>query len=161
MSFKLHRFAIRFMRTSLSTPKRRLAIGRIVLDDHWETFEASLSFWTKADYMNQWFDGLARILNGTSRSALITSMKDPNIANFIVWWPMWRVGDTVILHNQLLFMDQLAEPFNIHNPYIHVAERRSTDDAGRSIAEWRVPMHQIESFLEVNGGWPTHETTLG
>jgi hypothetical protein len=44
-------------------------------------------------------------------------MRDPSVANFIVWWPMYRVDETVFIQNQLLFLDQLASSFNEDAPF--------------------------------------------
>jgi hypothetical protein len=82
-------------------------------------------------------------------------MRDPQTANFIQWWPLYRLDDTVHVQNQILFMDALPGPLLPHDPYVHVAERRTVSEDGSPISEWRVPVADVEHFLtHVARDWP-------
>ena len=68
-----------------------IAKGRIVLGGFEEPFHASLDYWSPADHRRSWQGAILRIVAGTTPSALVTSMAGPVVANFIRWWPMYRV----------------------------------------------------------------------
>jgi hypothetical protein len=121
--------------------------GFIQLNAYRERFVAPLVYWTVADYRQQWGDGIRRILDGQPRSCLITSMRDPRSANFIQWWPLYRVDDSIYVQNQLLFFAALQGPFVPTDPYPHVSERRTRSEDGEPISEWRVRAADIEQFL--------------
>lgn len=113
-----------------------LCRGEIVLNNFVERFEAPLSFWSASQYKKQWSEGLRRIIDGDSRSCLITSMYDPKKANFIVWWPMYRYPDRIVVQNQILFMNKLPELFDPSDPYRFIGEHVSIGDEGEPVSEW-------------------------
>jgi hypothetical protein len=123
-----------------------VARGRLVLGMFEESFEASLRTWSRGDYSRHWREAIAKIVGGSDRSALVTDMYEPATANFIRWWPMYRLGDVVRFHNQLLFLAQLAEPFTIDNMFGSVPEYSATSD-GHLISEWSVDISAVEQFL--------------
>jgi hypothetical protein len=128
--------AIRFLQPVQS--ETGLAVGEIVLGDFVERFESPLAFWGIPQYERQWSDGLTRLAAGASRSCLITQMYDPRTANFIVWWPMYRDGGRIVVQNQVLFMDALAELFDPSDPYRFISNRVSRTEEGESVSEWIV-----------------------
>src|SRR5215211_3287823 len=115
-------FSIRFLTDEVSLPiaQEEVSIGEIKIDDFSERFRASLSYWDQKKYENHWKRAIEGIVdNTTSTSCLITSMYDPSIANFIIWWPFYRVGNIVYIQNQIFFLESLQEPFNENTPFIH------------------------------------------
>jgi hypothetical protein len=134
-------FNIRFI-------KRRRTSGRgeIVLGQFVERFESPFDFWTAADYERQWVEGVTRILHGASKSVLVTSMIQPEAANFIMWWPMYRSDNAVIYRNHILLMDQVKQPFEINNLYSFVPDRADSVDEEHSISEWTLDLDQLKSF---------------
>jgi hypothetical protein len=121
--------------------------GIIQLDMERERFLAPLSYWSVADYERQWRAAVRRIVDGQPRAALITSLADPSLADFVEWWPLYRVGQTVSVQNQLLFLDSLREPFDPADPYPHVSELRTRSEDGQAISEWRITLADLEQFL--------------
>lgn len=122
--------------------------GEIVIGDFTEKFEASLSYWKEEDYRKHWEDGLARILSGNKKSCLITTMYDPHVSNYIFWWPLYREKESIIFHNQILFLKKLKPPFDPKFPYEHIDDRVSEDEDGWKISEWQIPITDISHFLD-------------
>lgn len=143
-------FSIRFLDEAESVVRdtSKLKIGVIVIGNFEEHFEASLSYWSIENYQKQWRQALERIKSGETKSSLITSMYDPQTANFITWWPLYRDDQQVRVQNQLLFMDQINGLYNLANPYVHVPDRAAIDEDGNPISEWRTTIAEIEEFLK-------------
>lgn len=127
-------------------PGVRASLGVIRIGDFEERFVASLMYWTPQDYRRHWQQAIRRIVNGSERSCLITSIVDPACSKFLFWWPIYREAQTVFLQNQLLFFDQLSSAFDSSVPFVHVAERRTVNADGERISEWSVPIEELSRF---------------
>jgi hypothetical protein len=148
-------FSIRFLSESFQAIEHHPiteAVGEIVLGEFRELFISSLSFWTKAQYEDQWITGLNRLVQNVSPSALITTMYDPTVANFIFWWPMYRQDDKVLVHNQMLLLMHHRELLNPDNPYTFIYEYESVDEEGQKVSEWEISIEDISTFLR-QAGW--------
>src|SRR5260221_459679 len=121
-----------------SNPARDTRDGRIVVGSFTERFIASLAFWQEHQYVSHWTDQIERVVAGSATAALITSMYDPLKANFITWWPIYRIGDLGYIRNQLLFLDRLDTPFDPTIAHEYVRERQIVSDDGQKISEWQV-----------------------
>lgn len=143
------RFAIRFIsRTRGRRPVRSTeSIGVIILDSFQERFRALTTFWQPEDYERHWRDAVQRIVSSGRDSCLITSLHDPAESTMLVWWPMYRRGDTVYVQNAMLFFDQLSRPFDPSEPYASVPERVVVSEDGEAISEWQVCVSDLEGFL--------------
>jgi hypothetical protein len=82
------------------------------------------------------------------RTISITSITEPAHANFITWWPVYRIGPTVFIQNHLLFLEQLPTNFDVSDPYVHVPERHQFSEEGECVSEWEIPALALERFLE-------------
>jgi hypothetical protein len=127
--------------------KASIARGDLTLGTFSEDFESSLSYWSPTDYQRQWIIAATRLADGESTSAFITSLDDPSHANFIVWWPAWRIGGSVALQNQLLFFDTLTGAFDASDPYAHVRTRKTVSQDGALISEWVVDSEDIRTWV--------------
>ena len=125
--------------------RARYAIIR--LDDFTDRLAVPLVYWTAADYRRQWREAVRRTVEGHPRSALITSMREPTSANFIQWWPLYRVDQTVFVQHQILFMDTIPGPFRPDDWYEHVHDRRTCNEDGERLSEWRVSVGDLQAFL--------------
>jgi len=126
-----------------------VAVGKIQIGSFSETFEVALNYWRQPDYRRQWYTGIKRIVDGSTTSCLITSIVDPSTANFIHWWPIYRVDEEVVFQNHLLFMDAIAGgQFQDTDPYRFVPERETVSDDGESVSEWVAPLQSLKQFLE-------------
>jgi hypothetical protein len=121
--------------------------GEIVIANLRETFDADMRWWSAAQYETQWLRGVRLVLEA-ERSAVVTSFIEPRYANFIRWWPMYRDGDSVIFQEQILFMNQLAAPFDSERFADFVSPRAREVDEGEKVSEWRITTVDVRAFLE-------------
>lgn len=121
----------------------RMANAEIVIGGHREIVEVPLQYWRREQYREQWRRAIDRIVSGESTACLITGMHDPQKANFIAWWPMWREGSTVYIQNQILFMDDVQGGFDEKDPYRHIPKRKTVTDEGERISEWSVRVSEF------------------
>lgn len=122
--------------------------GKIIAADMSDTFIASLIIWNAEQYLRQWKGALKRIVAGESKSALVVSYADPSMAEFLIWWPLYREGDAVYLQNQILLFDQLKSPWRPDMLEDYVPDRRATNDGGAMISEWTVQLRDIQGWLD-------------
>lgn len=133
---------IRFINKTDYEPS--LALGEITLNDFVENFETSLTFWGADRYEKQWRQGIDRLLEGASKSCLITSMLDPQCEHFGVWWKLYREGEQVVVQNQLLLADVLGRTFAPDEPYQFIPDRQSfSADGDAPVSEWVVAFDTI------------------
>ncbi len=143
-------FMIRFIPENTAQPdsiEPYTRLGEIMLGDHLEKFEAVTSFWNAEDYQKHWKQAIERIVHGEEKSCLITSMDDPNIANFIFWWPIYREGNRVFIQNQVLFLDDERISFNPIDPFASIKDRETLTESGLPISEWEFALIDLEQFL--------------
>jgi hypothetical protein len=122
-------------------------VGEIIIGEYLERFEVSTSFWSVEDYQEHWKQAIRRVINGEDKSCLITSMYNPESANFIFWWPIYRVESEVFIQNQVLFLNDETIPFNPRDPYASVKDRETLTEDGLPISEWVVPLLDLQHFL--------------
>lgn len=122
--------------------------GFFKIGDFEESFQASLSYWNRNRYVSQWREALNRLLDGKKSSAIITTMHDPNTANFIFWWVMYLVGDDVYIQNHVLFLDELERPIDENNLYRFIPERETQTEEGEKISEWVIGISAVKEFAD-------------
>jgi CdiI N-terminal domain len=122
------------------------ASGLLTMGNLKERFCSSLYHWSKRDYESQWRHAINVLLNESFKAALIVEYTGTDASSHLEWWPMYKVGDAVYLQNQLLFYNQLPEPFSLDRPFIYLRNRETTDQAGRPISEWLVRLSEVEQF---------------
>ena len=113
-----------------------------------EWFISPLHMWSVQDYEKHWIEALERMVCGQDQSALIVSLGTLMPDDYIGWWPMWRFGETVKFHEQMLFSSQLSEPFDIADSYVHVSEYHEVNEDGHRLSEWEVSVSDIAAFLD-------------
>ena len=121
--------------------------GLITIGSYMERFVAPIGYWGVSQYRRHWQEAVTRIIEGSAESILITSMYDPAVANFIFWWPMYRLDDTVYFQNHILFLDELERPFDPIDPFRFVPEHTTINIDGEKISEWSASITDLESFL--------------
>ncbi len=112
-----------------------------------EVLETSLEYWTAEQYEEQWSVALGEIESGANQSALVTSVTDPRTTNFLFWWPLYRVGDSVFVQNQVLMLDEIRNKFSLDRIGDFVPERETINEEGDRISEWRSSIASIRQFL--------------
>lgn len=75
-------------------------------------------------------------------------MYDPSFANFIVWWPMYRMAEQLVVQNQILFLDRLPGKFDENNPFQYVGPRQTVNQDGATISEWSVEFADVQEFCK-------------
>jgi hypothetical protein len=121
------------------------AAGKLVIGDWEEIFVSSLYLWSKEDYKAQWLHAMISLLNGSEKAALIVEYLGPD-AGRLWWWPMYRVEGSVYLREQILFFDQLEEPFSLEKAFSFIRDRRIINEDGYKISEWNVSLSEVEKF---------------
>jgi hypothetical protein len=141
------RFAIRLKDKLEVEDNETFALGEIIIGSFSENFQASISYWRIDRYKSQWKQALKRLIEGSSMTALITSMYDPQLANFIFWWVFYRVEETVYIQNHVLFMDDIEGTFNEKLIYDYIPKRETVNEDGDRISEWKTDLKSIKTFL--------------
>ncbi|WP_432053548.1 hypothetical protein [Streptomyces sp. bgisy022] len=112
-----------------------------------------LSFWTVADYSRSWERVLRELeASDNSTSCPISSITDPETANFIFCRPIYREGDSVHVQNSIIFLGGLEEEFNPQEPWRYVEARSLVDEDGTQIPEWSTTISEVRRFRESIGG---------
>lgn len=126
----------------------RFAPGKLVLDDCVEFFLASVdpaTEWTRRDYERQWRDGLKQLVGGAAKSCLITSLPEPDC---LFYWPMYRVGNWIVLQHAICFPHDLPQGFDPAKPYRVVRDWESISDCGARISEWWIAYNDLVNFID-------------
>jgi hypothetical protein len=140
-------FEIRVVADRAHDPSVKIGRGRIQIGSFEEMFEMSFEHWSPTHYERQWRDGADRLIKNELTSCLLASVTRPAGANFFFWWPMYRVEDNIYIQNQVLFSDQLDEPFDLSDPYRFIRARETVTEAGGPISEWQTTIDHISSWL--------------
>jgi hypothetical protein len=122
-------------------------LGWIKLGDFQENFSSGLFEWTQSTYEEQWKGALHSLLNGATKSALITFYVSPQYGHHLEWWPLHRVDELVYVQNHLLLYDQLTRPFLAAEAISFVKDRQTISEDGEKISEWCVGLDDIKFFL--------------
>ncbi len=144
-------FSIALSKDQFESDNEMVALGWLKIGEFEENFHASLSYWDREEYLSQWGEALERLEKGKSRSALVTSMYDPETANFIRWWPLYLIGDNVHFQEQILFIPDLEQPFDETDLYKFVQQRETDSEDGGKLSEWTLKLKAIEDFLKSGG----------
>lgn len=126
-------------------------IGRIRIGAFVDSFECSLEFWKKNDYESQWRKAIKSVVNGSQKACLITSITDPKTANFLFWWPVYRVDDLIVVQNQVFFLENCRSLFDLEAPEKLVPDRATANEEGARISEWSMSLTDAREWLKV---WP-------
>ncbi|MBT2151757.1 hypothetical protein KKI34_08020 [Pseudoalteromonas tetraodonis] len=112
-------------------------IGEIQIGDFRESFLADFSFWSKSDYEVHWREASAQLAAGRAVS-FITSITDPSTSNFIRSWACYPIECELVFQEQILFLEELQQPFNINEPHFNALPYESVTEEGEKISEWRL-----------------------
>lgn len=129
-------------------------IGRITIGDFTEQFSMPLDSWTLDEYKKQWDAGIARIKTGEI-SCLVTAVQTIATNPLVILWPLYPVGSTIFVHNQLLIpptVEHIAIPlkkFTAENCYQFINPRLVNDaqeavgDEGELVSEWSIDLNEV------------------
>lgn len=122
--------------------------GLIRLGDQEECFFAPISFWGRQEYLSSWYSSLCCGLEGRKHSVLVTSMLDPEFANFLMVWVLYFVGESVHIQNNVVFLNDVVPGFNVDDVNSYFGAREVVNEDGDRISEWVVPLSEVLSFKE-------------
>ncbi|MEO8031762.1 MAG: hypothetical protein ABJC74_08675 [Gemmatimonadota bacterium] len=122
------------------------AEAELMLGEAREGFEVDLRIWALETYRTHWREAIARLLAGASFTRLVTSYRGPDGAYHFTW-PMWREGDLVLVHEELVLDEDLATPLNPSTAWEVTAPRRQLTEDGAAISEWEVPISALQDWL--------------
>lgn len=116
--------------------------GRITLGAYTEGFIAPLGYWSRADYERQWVEAAGRILGQAARGAFCT---DP----FRFWWTMWRKGEAILVHEEFLTPERLAQVTDYAAvPYHLIEDSPKHSEDGELISEWQIKVADVRGFVK-------------
>lgn len=129
------------------TDQPEQALGRVEIGDFSEHFRIDTSYWDRVAYETQWKTAVRRLLEGERHSCLIQSMANPAIAKFLFWWPLYRLEDErVAVQNQIVFLEEIGEPFDPREPFRFVRARETLNEEGQPISEWTTTLSELAEY---------------
>ena len=117
--------------------------GRITLGEYEERFLAPVGYWSRADYERQWLEAARRLLRSADRTGFFT-------APYRFWWTMWRDGERVFVHEELITPERYAGPYDGTPPYQIIEDRVTHNDEGEQISEWEISLQDIRAYLNAS-----------
>ncbi|XYH97992.1 hypothetical protein ACMHYB_61345 [Sorangium sp. So ce1128] len=139
-------FDIYFLDESPGADLPGCQLGEICISSFREKFVSDVTFWPRFKYEQQWIAAAMRIMTG-DRVAMITSLNEPSLSNFVRWWALYRDGNSIAIQQQLCFLEELREPFDPEVVDKFVEPRRTISEDGQSISEWYTTVAAISEFL--------------
>jgi hypothetical protein len=124
-------------------------IGQITIDKFKETFIMPLSTWTLEEYQAQWHNAIERIKNHDTSCLVVSISGIKNENPSVTLWTLYKVGETIFIHNNLLINDTVAHmtvklsDFNSKTCYQFINPRVTIDEDGEEISEWSIPLSEL------------------
>lgn len=140
-------FSIKFTDDSSASREKEIA-GKIKIGGFSESFSSLLSYWNMQQYVAQWERSLQNIINASEKEALVTSMHDPETANYVNIWTMYREAECIYLQDHILFLNEIE--FDESRVADSVLPREKVDEDGNKISEWQTTVFAVEDFLKSN-----------
>jgi len=122
--------------------------GSIFLCGSIESFYAPDSFWKREQYLKSWRDSFSEGYASKSHSALIVSMRDPLLMNFMFAWILYFEGEKVFVQNKVLFMDDVRGAFEVERINDYFGDRETFNEDGVKISEWEFALEEVVGFFE-------------
>ena len=60
---------------------------------------------------------------------------------------MYKVEGSIYMQEQILFFDQLKEPFSLDKAFSFISDRRIINEDGQKHSEWNVSLSEVEKFV--------------
>jgi hypothetical protein len=112
--------------------------ARIVLHDFAEQFPVVLELWSERDYERQWRDGARRIVDGWSKSCLVTSIATAQTVEMTEFWAPYRLAEEVVVHQVLIPTGQV-DPDDV---YAAIPDY----DCAASVSDWRLDEEDLAAY---------------
>lgn len=108
-----------------------------------EKFSLALSYWSRGQYLESWNCSINAGLKIGQHTAIITSMRDPQNANFIPVWIFYHGGLECFVQNKILFLQDYGGEFNSSSVNSYIGQRETHNEDGVRISEWVVPLQEV------------------
>lgn len=122
--------------------------GQIEIDGYTENFFTPTEYWSRNEYLSSWKKSLTQGLREGDHAVLVTSMRDPEVSNFIFCWIIFIEDGQAYIQNRILFLEEISEPFDPEKINSYVSRRVEFDEDGLEISQWNVDMSSIRDFLD-------------
>jgi hypothetical protein len=70
-------------------------------------------------------------------------------ANFVTGWVLYRDGNKVSVQDEIIFLNELLEKFEIEKLDTYVGDRETVTEDGNKISEWETDLKALEECLRV------------
>lgn len=117
-------------------------------DDLNESFAVLLEEWSMDDYWPSWIGQLGKLVSGASCAFLITHYVDPQRADFIIGYSLYRENHVVRIQERPIWIDELTELFDVADPGKSMDPYSSHTEDGCRISEWTTTVESIARFLD-------------
>jgi len=117
----------------------------IVIDGFKESITIPLTYWNLDDYKNSWQKSLKEGLANKNHAALVVSMYEPKLTNFVFTWVVYFEGAVAHVQNNIVFLDECNDftPDKIND---FIDKRTIHDEDGMKISEWSTDIKNILDF---------------
>ncbi|WP_434645514.1 hypothetical protein [Achromobacter piechaudii] len=122
--------------------------GEIKIDGYVENFFVPTEYWSRKEYLNSWKNSLRQGLREGSHAVLLTSMRDPQVSDFIFYWVIFIEGDQAYIQNRIFFLEEISQPFDPEKINSYVSGRAEFNEDGIEISQWTVGVASIVDFLK-------------
>ena len=122
--------------------------GEIKIGGYVENFFVPTEYWSRKEYLNSWKNSLRQGLREGSHAVLLTSMRDPQVSDFIFYWVVFIEGDQAYIQNRILFFEEISQPFDPEKINSYVSRRAEFNEDGIEISQWMVGVASIVDFLK-------------
>lgn len=119
----------------------------IIIDTFSEMVNIPLSYWNIEDYKRSWLSSLKEGLVSKNHAALVVSMNDPALANFIFTWVIYFEDEIAYVQNSIIFLSD-SDNFVPDRINEFIDKRTTHDEDGMKISEWRTDLNSIQSFFD-------------
>lgn len=109
--------------------------GFITINDFNERFFSPTGFWSREEYLKNWYKELNKLLNGFSCAKLITKMYNPKYANYLQSYVLYLVDENVFIREEFLFLGESPKQILLEDLYSKELIREIYNEEGKKILE--------------------------
>lgn len=126
------------------------SFAEIEIGDFKERLLVPFDNWKAQDYIRNWKSELDDFLNRSSSIAvLVVEMYNPDYANFIKCWTLYREGDQVAVVNNVIFLEDIKEPLSANTLHDYVdKERLEYTEEGDKVSSWYTTENEISRWRQ-------------
>lgn len=147
-------FSIEILDRALNACDESELSGQLTIDGYEEVFCISTDYWQPRRYQEQWREAAELIVSSSvAKTAFITNALDPGLANFLVWWPAYRVGEEVWLGNALVWHEDYDLALVLGDTPAAVPDLHDywTDAGDGTPSKWIVDIRSVEDYIVRSG----------